>query len=483
MTGAVTSNACNSRVRRSKSIPRKCSSLVNSREQLNELFSEFFALRVRPFVALGPRPRGKCCAVRRLLDQRFLAFHGILLPFSGKISNLQVHRPNNSDMILPMSNPFVRLKRFIPNASHPMENHATECLAACLIFSKELRDEFIKFIFQGDIPSEIQLITGIDIKTQQPLGESGKFGRADILLSLPNHFNIIIEVKVHEQEDERHEEQLKKYWQWLESEKRQSRKHPFLFTLVKNAKVSFPCEKYNVKRRFWKDLYEHFTKFIPMSNGDATESLASNFCNYLESEGIVSTFETHDMQFYSKGLKAQRAVKSILAQVGDNLTREGFECVPIDGAQNQWPQLKIKDPAWEQIFGKGQNYNLVIWFTVPPVWGATKHLFYFELYLWHKAYGNDWLQLISKLSQWATKLENEHHLVFKITTSWSKNDSEPITGSDISKLESVPERIYACLDNETSVEDEPVPKELELVDKLSDQARKFARILSSLTGS
>lgn len=87
MTGALTSNACNSSVKRSKSIPRKCSSLVNSMEELHELFSEFFALRVRPLVALGPRPCAQHRAGGCLLQWRFLAFHAITLPSSEKVSN------------------------------------------------------------------------------------------------------------------------------------------------------------------------------------------------------------------------------------------------------------------------------------------------------------------------------------------------------------------------------------------------------------
>ena len=55
--------------------------------EFHELFSEFFALRVRPLVALGPRPRGEHRAGGRLLDSRFLAFHAGTLPASEKVSN------------------------------------------------------------------------------------------------------------------------------------------------------------------------------------------------------------------------------------------------------------------------------------------------------------------------------------------------------------------------------------------------------------
>src|SRR5271157_1049595 len=55
--------------------------------ELHEFFSEFFALRVGPLVALGARACGEHRASGRLFEWRFLAFHAVTLPVLGKVSN------------------------------------------------------------------------------------------------------------------------------------------------------------------------------------------------------------------------------------------------------------------------------------------------------------------------------------------------------------------------------------------------------------
>ena len=51
--------------------------------ELHELFPKFFALRVGPLVARGPRPCGQHRAGSSLLAWRFLAFHAVTLPAFG----------------------------------------------------------------------------------------------------------------------------------------------------------------------------------------------------------------------------------------------------------------------------------------------------------------------------------------------------------------------------------------------------------------
>jgi hypothetical protein len=43
-----------------------------------------------------------------------------------------------------MQNPFVRLRKYIPNVADPLENRATETLAACLVFSEQARRDFLQ---------------------------------------------------------------------------------------------------------------------------------------------------------------------------------------------------------------------------------------------------------------------------------------------------------------------------------------------------
>ena len=46
----------------------------------DEMFAEFFALRVGPLIALGARPCGQQNTGGRLLVLRLLAFHAVTLP-------------------------------------------------------------------------------------------------------------------------------------------------------------------------------------------------------------------------------------------------------------------------------------------------------------------------------------------------------------------------------------------------------------------
>ena len=93
-----------------------------------------------------------------------------------------------------MSNPFINLRKFLPDLADPKENHATESLAACLKFSPVLKAEFIRFLF-GDIrlPFDAALADELVIDTQIDVG---KFGIIDLYLSVPDKLHIIIEVKV-----------------------------------------------------------------------------------------------------------------------------------------------------------------------------------------------------------------------------------------------------------------------------------------------
>src|SRR5438034_11233939 len=58
--------------------------------EFQEILSEFFALRVGPFIALGPRLRGDHCAVGWLLDLCFLALHAVTLAAVGEVSKLEI---------------------------------------------------------------------------------------------------------------------------------------------------------------------------------------------------------------------------------------------------------------------------------------------------------------------------------------------------------------------------------------------------------
>src|SRR5258708_4997296 len=94
-----------------------------------------------------------------------------------------------------MQNPFTRLKHYKPDLIHPKENHATECLAACLQFSDEIRASFVAFLFDG-MASTIPSVAALDVQSQQMAGE---LGIPDLVLQNQGICKIAIEVKVEAQ--------------------------------------------------------------------------------------------------------------------------------------------------------------------------------------------------------------------------------------------------------------------------------------------
>src|SRR5690242_18116118 len=131
-----------------------------------------------------------------------------------------------------MNNPFSRLKHFIPDETDPQENHATESLASCLVFSPRIKEEFIRFLFPDERFKAV-VSSQIEVVTQEYIQD----GYIDLVLRSPDHFTIAIEVKVKSPENcEHHRSQLTRYRKWLEGEKAPVR---FLFTLVRDRDMSF----------------------------------------------------------------------------------------------------------------------------------------------------------------------------------------------------------------------------------------------------
>src|SRR5206468_3782289 len=93
--------------------------------------------------------------------------------------------------------------------------------------------------------------------------------------------------------------------------------HHFLFTLVRNEDTTFDPQQYGANgRRTWWALYKSFKEMLG-SNGlsDVESSLIRNFCDYLESEAIVSTYEIKDLLSYAAGLRARQGITSIFNQI------------------------------------------------------------------------------------------------------------------------------------------------------------------------
>ncbi len=377
-----------------------------------------------------------------------------------------------------MSNPFSRLKHFTPDEIDPQENHATECLAACLVFSLRIRQEFIKFLFRGDKPFETGGSSEVEIVTQEWIGDGGY---VDLVLRKPNVFTIAVEVKVKSPENcDHHRNQLQNYGTWL---KKEGDGYTRLFTLVRDPDKDFCPEDYGAKRHCWRDLFKYFRGLETLKENPLTEvesNLISNFCEYLESEGIVSDYETKDLFSYSAGLMAQRAITGIFNQVESRLEAEahGFNCVFIDGKKGSWPRLKIAHPDWKKIFGKGNNQKISLWFTFPNSGGDEhlKHDFLVGIDLWEEEHGNDWQLVKSKLPRWLKALKSQG---FDWTVSGSgKSERKNIPAVEI-QLQ--PKRIALGKTAEEPILNQTSPQsEDELVNTLVDRAKQFAAIISSL---
>src|SRR5205085_897988 len=159
----------------------------------------------------------------------------------------------------------------------------------------------------------------------------------------------------------------------------------------------------------WWALYKSL-KQMPGANdlSEVESSLVENFCDYLESEAIVSTYETKDLLSYAAGVKARNAVSGMFNQIASRLGPDGFETSSTEDRRDYWPQLRIQHPRWNKIFGNGNNEKISLWFQVPGIWEAQKYAFFPSIELWHQLHENDWRLARSKLSNWLAALQSRN---------------------------------------------------------------------------
>src|SRR5438874_2152543 len=107
-------------------------------------------------------------------------------------------------------NPFIWLRKYLPDLNDPKENQATETLASCLKFSDTIKQDFVAFLF-GDVPIPFGLRESVNLTVATQVN-IGKFGILDLHLSVPDKINIAVEVKVAAPENSK---QLDNYREWL----------------------------------------------------------------------------------------------------------------------------------------------------------------------------------------------------------------------------------------------------------------------------
>jgi len=371
-----------------------------------------------------------------------------------------------------MINPFSQLKRYSVGKNDPQENHATECLAACLVFSPRICHAFIEFLLNEE--SKNFDASEIEVETQVSVGG----GYIDLVLRQESKFIIAVEVKVKSPENcVHHQTQLQNYRQWLDM---QNEPRKLLFTLVRNEDNGFRPQDFGVKgRRTWRSLHKRLKdKLKPPDLPEAEYRLIENFCNYLESEAIVSTYKIKDLLSYAEGLKARKAVTGIFSQTAARLEADGFIINPIEDKKDHWPRLQIQRPEWERIFGKGHNWKINLWFCVPGIWEADQYEFSPEIDLWRKEHGNDWQFIKSKLHNWFSVLKSAD---FNCTVwqTWNKG-SENVPAQEI---QNEPKRIslYACKAGDSIILDEnQLQNENDLIKLLVDRIKQYSKVVDSL---
>ena len=374
-------------------------------------------------------------------------------------------------------NPFSRLKHYTLSESDPQaraieqqENHATECLAACLVFGSKIRKEFIRFLLKDAAAVEpVQ----VDVVTQQTI----KGGYIDLVVRQNGNFVIAVEVKVRSPENcDHHRNQLQNYKKWLDE---QEEPHRFLFTLVRNEDNTFHPEQYGAAgRRTWWALYKSLKQMLGANDlSDVESSLIDNFCDYLESEAIVSTYEIKDLLSYAVGVKARKAVTGIFNEIRDRVGVAGFETISVEERKDYWPQLKILRPDWKSIFGDGQNWKIALWFSVPGIWKASQHAFCPSIELWHEDHGNVWEFVKSKLPEWLQALQAQSFR-WKVFRTW-RDDGRENTPAQQINIE--PKRIVAWREGDTIILNNiELQSEDKLLNALVNTLRNYADVVGAL---
>ena len=212
-----------------------------------------------------------------------------------------------------MNNPFHKLKHFHPDRDDPKENHATECLAACLTWSPRIAAEFVRFLFRDSVPFALDEAAQIDVRTQE---SAEPYGCMDLVLRIGKQCTLVVEVKVAAPENcDHHKNQLKKYHEWLSTQDNGK-----LFTLVRARDLRFEKPDYVEARLKWRGLYERLKRLETQMTVPCEANLLYSFCEYLESEGIVMIYSTAELLNYGKDVRAKEALSQVFGSLREMLS-------------------------------------------------------------------------------------------------------------------------------------------------------------------
>ena len=229
----------------------------------------------------------------------------------------------------------------------------------------------------------------------------------------------------------------------------------------------------------WAALYKRFQTMLRKNDLSGVESgLIKNFCDYLESEAIVSTYEIKDLLSYAEGVKARKAVTGIFNEVTARLEVDGFRTASTEDRKDYWPQLRIQHPRWKKIFEDGENWKINLWFWVPGIWGAKQHGFFPEIDLWHENHRNNWQFAKSKLPAWLGTLKSQN-FKWEVYQTWNKRRQNP----PAMEIQGEPKRIAAWKDEDSVILNQnQLQSEDALVNLLADKVKQYAETVESLGG-
>jgi hypothetical protein len=342
-----------------------------------------------------------------------------------------------------VQNAFIQLQKYIANGNDPQENRATEALAACLTFSVPLRRLFMEFLFGRELPGDDK--GSFDIWTQVPTDDKYWI---DLLIEQPGILNIAAEVKVKQKEDG---EQIRKYSKWLQKTKKGNN---YIFHLVKHHEKSFDITKHGgVRYLTWRDWYETIKKFRNEEPESTDGNLAGQFCNFLEMEGIVSTWSPTDIFPYLQGVKARDAVENLFGQ----LTERFHDPSLAEQYATHWewakhegnrPYFMAGMKSWTNIFGKDTDLQRAM--AVYEAGNCSSGLddspaISYEIVLWWPGFlkGN-WAETRKKIQNWVGALEAQGYKIETFGRRWKpigvpsyELEDAPVYVSAQNKLKSI----------------------------------------------
>lgn len=307
-----------------------------------------------------------------------------------------------------MQNPFQCLKRFRPVEKNPLEDHATESLAACLVFSENYRAKFLEFLFGGksQIPAALSAAGQVQVLTQHVI----ECGRLDLLLQAGNDFGVVVEVKVGAGQEA---SQLHKYEDWLQRtfgrDPRDGRNRWKLFMLVRKNDPNFDG---GVATIFTWDKLHEFTQGIAANevDGSTDRLMLEALCEYLSLEGVVVNADYTRLVDYGKQGAAEKALGALFTATKDFVEHDVEDLLapqksaPPGGV----PNFQFGRQSWAKLFGEaGSNNKVYVWIGTSASDAELKSdqcRFHFVIWLWCNAHGQDWNVIRTRLPTWLDHL-------------------------------------------------------------------------------